>query len=116
MNSGGEANLDALVSRSTRMHDRRHEIEEERRRTNEAQITARQETLKNTFGHKIRKAASTLEAVRATSRSTSIERLYQGRITNLEARLEVELQKLASKRDLTVSWEPLAIIHVERAG
>lgn len=106
---------DTVTVLEGRMHDRRHEIEEERRRTNEAQITARQETLKNTFGHKIRKAASTLETVRATSRSTSIERLYQGRITNLKARLEVELQKLASKRDLTVSWEPIAIIDIERA-
>lgn len=98
-----------------RMHDLCHEIERERRRINDSQITTRQGTLKNTFGHKIRKAASTLETVRSASGSTSIERLYRGRITNLEARLEVELQKLDMKRDLTVSWEPIAIVDIERA-
>jgi hypothetical protein len=88
-------------------------VERERTQSNDARIEARSATLRKTYGYKIAKARSTLANVQQAGRASSIERLYEGRITNLEARLATDLAELERKRDLTVTWQPVALVDVE---
>lgn len=105
-----EATVQALESL---MHGRRHQIEEQRTRLNDAQITARSETIRKTYGSKIAKAQSTLDLVRGDNRAEKVLRIYVSRIANLKARCDADLEALEAKRKLTVTWEPVALIEVE---
>ena len=106
---------DVVAALEELMVRHRDEVERERTQSNEARIEARSATLKKTYGYKIAKARSTLAVVRQASRSSSIERLYEGRIANLEARLAADLAELERRRDLTVTWQPVALVDVELA-
>ena len=104
---------DVVAALEDLMIRHRDGVERERTQSNDARIEARSATLAKTYGYKIAKARSTLANVQQAGRASSIERLYEGRITNLEARLAADLAELEQKKDLTVTWQPVALVDVE---
>lgn len=110
LDSATQEHVDAL---NRMMVDRRDRIEIDRSRSNDARIEAQRMTLDRTYRYKIERARSTLDKVSTAGRSESIERLWRGRITNLEARRDADLAALEEKRALTVSWEPVGIATVK---
>ena len=90
----------------------RERLETERAATNDALVSARQDTVQRTFSFKIQRSRDTLAGVQHLGRSNSIVRLHEGRIRNLEARLNASLEELDANRELTVTWRPIALAEV----
>jgi hypothetical protein len=89
-----------------------HRTEAERQRENHALVDAGHAAREASFEQKIARARETLEAV--TGRR-QLERLYNGRIANLETRRDDALADLDARRKLAVLVRPIAVAAV-RAG
>ena len=71
---------------------------------NNAQITARKASLERTFHAKVRRAEARLER----AEEPRIIRMHQGEIRNLQTRLNAALEELEARRQVSVTYEPVA--------
>jgi helicase-like protein len=83
--------------------------ETERRRDNEALVSARMEAQRASIELKIARAQQRLADARAAGHR-QIARLHEGHIANLRARLDQSLDELARRRNLAVTVAPVAVI------
>lgn len=82
----------------------RTEREESSKQRNEALVAVRKSSLDRTFQAKTRRAQGRL----ATARDQRIIRMHQGEIRNLQTRLERAVGELEERRQVSVSYEPVA--------
>lgn len=99
--------LEALLSA------KRRAVQGERRQDNEAMVEGRIQSRKQGLTRKIIRTRETLQDLRSKGRDQRILRLHEGRIRNLEQDLEEIIQTLESRKALTVSNDPVAVLIVE---
>lgn len=79
--------------------------------TNEAIVSSREQTLRNTFEFKINKVSETLRKMDGGA-NPRIVAMHDGNKRNLEARLNASLEELDRQRQLAATWRPVALAHV----
>lgn len=102
----------ALVDNLCGALDRtRDEVEIGRQAENDAVVSGQTLAIQSTYRSKIARAERTLANLARDGKGTGIQRLYRGRITNLTAKLEVEVERLGNSRALAVTWKPVVLLH-----
>ena len=94
------------------MSDIRNQREITTNQKNEGLIAIRRAAIEKTFSVKKRRAEARLE--KATN--DRIIRMHQGELRNLESKLQNAIKELAQKKQVTVSYEPVAYGLMELEG
>jgi hypothetical protein len=99
--------LDSLLSA------KRRDVQRERLQDNEAMVEGRIQSRRQGLARKIRRTKETLSDLRSRASDQRIVRLHEGRVRNLTQDLEEIVAKLESRKVLTVSSDPVAVLIVE---
>jgi superfamily II DNA or RNA helicase len=99
--------LDSLLS------TKRRDIQRERLQDNEAMVEGRIQSRRQGLARKIRRTKETLSELRSKGSDQRIVRLHEGRVRNLTQDLEEIVGTLESRKVLTVSSDPVAVLIVE---
>lgn len=91
---------------------RRRREQSERQQENAALIAARVASEKKSLRVQVERASETLARVKASGRNESISRMHAGRIRNLTAQLDEVDAKYASRQQLAMSVQKVAVLTV----
>jgi len=94
----------------------RGELRAQRSAENEALVDAQVATKSLGYELKIRRARDTLKGLVRDGRDESIQRMYRGRIANLEVARDVAIAKLDEGRNLSVTSRAVALTVVSGTG
>ena len=83
--------------------------ESERRRANEDLVARRIDTQAAIYNDRVSSAEETLDKVTREGKDQTLQRLYRGRINNLNQKRTEVVAKLEQGRDLDLKFQPVAV-------
>lgn len=102
-----------LTTLESLLSSKRREVQAERSRDNVAMVEGRIQSRRQGISRKIDRTRGTLASLRAAGGDPRIIRLHEGRLRNLTQDHEDIVVSLESKKALTVSSDPIAVLIVE---